>query len=608
MSDTSSPLRPVRRLHRRVLRLTILAAGLLPAAGATAGAATFDVNARIFCPTSVLGPNMWDTAFTTVVTRPCAGIRVVAVDSDPGFDEYCGAGYTDARGRVRFRAECGDTVRPLPDVFLRVEARSAEGFSVGVVDADVLEAIVDVLTHGLDRLEELGSPIPVPDLDGLRLHRTFTWLSPITLQARDRGSLDFGDPIAGAPASGPVSVMSARMFTAAQFTMLRLGAGTRYRPMHFNYTVNAPLPAFTLAFAAYDTVVVDATRTAAPAPALAGSAHEIGHVLYNTYHRDADIGHWVEDCLGTFCFRNSPRCGSVSLGLAWYEGFGDFVRDYVSQIWDWRTFTWIQSPPPPPPPPAPPALRPRPGCALEPAPAPPPPPALPPSRVDMSLQGNVQGLLNNVFFGPVRPGLLAAANPLVAGFSCPDGGAIVRGPLGEPQCDLEVPATCATGTLRIDADGDRDDCLSFVEDPRCARERDRRPNLTCPYDPVRQVNTPFCPVRVARSGRDACATRVPATHALPNGRPRARPDGSPDMMLGAAPSGGQAWFSLPDLDDVMEWVDEAGTDDHRAREYWENRIRPWCRRRDGSLLDRYCHPQRSPSFFGELTTLDPALN
>jgi hypothetical protein len=57
----------------------------------------------------------------------------------------------------------------------------------------------------------------------------------------------------------------------------------------------------------------------------------------------------------------------------------------------------------------------------------------------------------------------------------------------------------------------------------------------------------------------------------------------------------------------MGWVDEAGIDDHRAREYWQRRIRPWCLRRDG-LRDRYCHPVRSPSFFGELTVLDPALN
>ena len=68
----------------------------------------------------------------------------------------------------------------------------------------------------------------------------------------------------------------------------------------------------------------------------------------------------------------------------------------------------------------------------------------------------------------------------------------------------------------------------------------------------------------------------PATHSLGNAMPQPRPDGTPDMTIGRDPTGARAWFSLPDLDEVMDWVNDAGTDGHRASEYWEGWIRPWC--------------------------------
>lgn len=579
---------------RAAWRLVILL-GALAATPLSASAATFDVNATILCPASLTAAGTFNPAFTTAVNRPCAGIRVVAMDSDPGFDEYCGAGYTDARGRVLFRAECGDTIRPLPDVYLRIEGKSLEGFSVGVVETDALDRLVDGLEHAWERFVEDGVPIGIPELDVFRKHQTFAWLSPTSMQVREGGSLGFGALIIGAPGTGAVSVMAGRQYWAAQFAMFRLGAGTRYRPMHFNYTVDAPLPPITLAFTAYDTVVIDFTRSVGPraAAALRSTAHEIGHVLYNTYH--SDNLHWVGDCLGVFCFRNSDRCASVHLDLAWYEGFADFVRDYVHQIWNWPTWSWTTAPPPP-------------GCALEP---PPPPPGV--VAVDMSVEGNVEGLLNNVYFGPVRPALLTAANPTSGGlaFGCPDGITMPSPapPGGNLVCPVTAPVTCATGTLAVDATGARDACRDWVDDPRCARAPNRTsPNFSCPYDPVPQTNPTSCAgVRATVPGRDTCTTLVPATHTLPNGRPRPRPDGTPDMQLGTARTGGQAWFSLPTLDDVVGWVDEAGTDDHRAKEFWDNRIRPWCTRGDGSLRDRYCHPLRSPSFAGELLTLDPAF-
>jgi hypothetical protein len=71
-------------------------------------------------------------------------------------------------------------------------------------------------------------------------------------------------------------------------------------------------------------------------------------------------------------------------------------------------------------------------------------------------------------------------------------------------------------------------------------------------------------------------------------------------------SGAPAWFTLPDLDDVIDWVRAAGTDGHRAREYWTNWIRPWCLVADDTG-SRYCDPTQSPTFLGQLRTLDPGL-
>jgi hypothetical protein len=237
----------------------------------------------------------------------------------------------------------------------------------------------------------------------------------------------------------------------------------------------------------------------------------------------------------------------------------------------------------------------------------------------MSVEGDVEGLLNNVFFGPVRMPINPTSGPLA--FSCPDGSTPLTtapsgmpgGPLGgAPVCPVQVPATCPEGTLLPDVNGLADACSVSVEDRRCAAERRRRgnpANFSCPYDPVVQVQSLRCGggAVVVGSGRDTCPALVPATHSVPAGNPRLRADGSPDMMLGTATSGGLAWFSLPVLDDVVGWVDAAGVDGHRAKEFWLGWIRPWCLRGDGSLRSRYCHPTRSPTFFAELTTLDPAL-
>ncbi|MGH9380416.1 MAG: hypothetical protein ACRD2Z_07365 [Thermoanaerobaculia bacterium] len=624
----------------QALRAIVFLAALLVLGSLPAQAARFTVSARILCPASVVMPGnpaltanplvgsvQIDPSFTRSVNVPCAGIRVVAMDADIGFDGFCGAAYTDSGGRVNFRGDCGDPFRPSPEVYLRIEGRSLNGFSVGIIEPNLIERALDQIVAVWQRFVEDGVPVAVPALDQLRTHQTSEWETPWRRVANG-ASLALGDfaiGMGGNMLAGPQSFMAARQYWATHFTTLRLRAGTRYRPMHFNYTINAPLPDFTSAFTAYDTVVVNFFRNAGgPASvSLNATAHEIGHVLYNTYH--SDNLHWVADCLGFFCFRPHALCGGERLKFAWYEGFANFVQDYAYQQWVWPTWTW---PPPPAPTAVPPAgppplvLIPFDGCAVTGGPTTIPPPPTPPVITGpraMSFEGNVSGLLNNVFFGPVRPQLLTAANPRSGGlaFLCPNGSAPVPAldGSGALECVVAVPATCDRyadhAHLEIDAVGVADRCRYTSENPRCRNAPPGR-NTSCPYDPVVHVGDQPCGGGEIRlPGRDACPVRVPASHTLPNGNPRPRPDGTPDLMLGASATapGGQAWFALPDLDDVMGWVDEtgrAGPRAHRAEEFWRLRIRRWCALPDG-LRDRYCNPTRSPSFFGELTALDAGL-
>ena len=91
----------------------------------------------------LVGSVQFDPSFTRAVNVPCAGIRVVAMDADNGFDEFCGAAYTDSRGQVNFRGECGDLSHPSPEVYLRIEGRSLNGFSVGIIEPNLFERILD---------------------------------------------------------------------------------------------------------------------------------------------------------------------------------------------------------------------------------------------------------------------------------------------------------------------------------------------------------------------------------------------------------------------------------------------------------------------------------
>jgi hypothetical protein len=222
----------------------------------------------------------------------------------------------------------------------------------------------------------------------------------------------------------------------------------------------------------------------------------------------------------------------------------------------------------------------------------------------MHIEGNVQGMLNNIFFGPIRPAQrLAVGQPMPADFTCDAGQRRIVNAAGVVQCESEVPTTCTNGFPEVDGRGNTDQCIQFVPHPNCSP---RRPRQICEI--VDQTVPSLCASgsAVRRPGADACVVTSPATHNLGNAMPQQRPDGTPDMTIGRDPTGVRAWFSLPSLDTVMDWVNDAGTSGHRASEFWENWIRPWCLTPHGQR-PRYCNPNASATFLGELQTLDPAL-
>jgi hypothetical protein len=219
---------------------------------------------------------------------------------------------------------------------------------------------------------------------------------------------------------------------------------------------------------------------------------------------------------------------------------------------------------------------------------------------------------------PAQP--IPGGPPVVPQFTCRAGQTLVPPPRPAPfgsaqQCQLSLPIECERGVLQVDGSGVIDQCSILEESAACRRERERiessdgrTENFQC--ENLEETTLPAgCSMGTAtrRAGRDSCFARVPAIHdKLPNGNPRERPDGSPDAVLGFDLNGAPAWFGLPSLDDVVGWVSAAGANGHRANEFWSGWIRQWCLQRDG-LRDRYCNPNRSPSFRGELNRLDPAL-
>lgn len=554
--------------RKNLLSICLLAWLAIPVA---ATAEEFRTVATIHCPASVTTPAatgipIADTAMTTFTQVPCAGIRVTVMDADPGWDEYCGAAYTDARGQISIPSKCSDTIGGPPDVYLKIEGRSALGFSVGTHDYGFWDLAWDAIVDTAQAIATGGASIPVSFWDFMRSHETFAWIgdemAPTGNGAptADFGPLGIGVPSPGVPALRDISVRSARQLWVAQYSMQRITRGTSQRAMDFDYSVDTPL--FGSPTTLYDTVIVeDDEFVTRPVRMLNATPHEIGHVFYNTLH--SGFLHWTFD--GPDYMTEHNRCDTGHLQtLAWYEGFADFVADWVFNHYDWHAPGWAHAPP----------GR---ACATR----------------GIHIEGNVQALLNEIYFGPIHgftlPGITA---PTPNDFTCPPDATRIELPNGAVECQRTrtTPIDCShpTAFLVVDRTGTTDYC--FIEGPGTP--------------PAWAVAS--CPTGEAlhrQSGRDECRRTwsFPATHTIPGGNPAVRADGSPSEALARTPAGDLMWFQLPALWNFFDWVENRGTDAHRWWEFWEDEILPWCE----AGPPRYCDPSASQSFRTGLTTIAP---
>ena len=561
------------------------------ALGPPARAETFTVAARVLCPASLAG-GVLDSSFTTTPSFvPCAGIRVTAMDSDALWDDYCGAAYTDSQGRVRFSATCGDGDGSPPDIYLKIEGRSALGFSVGTHDYTFWDALVDVLSLGLS----LGATVPFEMVDYLTKHATYAWITGGERAGANNTPIDFGDVCIGAAREtrdrcqihgldrdNPISIFAARQFWAAQYSMQRLRAATSRWPMDFNYTVDSPVGFPTTV---WDTVVVNGNLAInEPARMLTATPHEIGHVIYNTYH--SDNPHWMTDVTDYMTNHDYCEAGHF-MTLAWYEGFANWVRHVAFGRHDWLT-NRLTLP-----------LRTGP-CADAPG---------------FDREGNVTAVLDALYFGPVDNAQRAALDP--AQFSCPAGFTRQQEPTGVVRCQRVSTPTCPPGRglnpnglcarpgFEAVSQGLYDALV------RACRARTERAPGPCPEERVEVGQAASCPPGATRqqvSGGTRCLQTASATSAFPGAAPLPRGDGTPNTILGPAQGGGQRWFRLADFDTLVGFVADAGFRAHRMEEFWNGWIRPWCMANEPDGTVRFCNPAQSPGFvtiFKQATPSNP---
>ena len=587
---------------------------------------TFSVDVKIFCPANLIIGDVADPTFGELANGasqptyvPCAGIRVVALDADYGPDEFCGVGYTDSTGRAAFPAQCSDNLPGggKPNVYLRIEGRSFYGFSVGTHSYGLFDALRAFLTV---TVVPSGAAIPKEVFDYFRSHETYVWELPGEREAADGEVLKysnvcvgdrfpFGDKSACGfrnnldqdPSTMTVSEMAAREFWAAQYSMARLHSGApQHPPMDFNINLDEPFGIGTPT-TLWDTIAITGDRLTGKegARSLAATPHEIGHVLYNSYHSGMDHWFYVD---GTGYMQSHQRCeNGKTLSFAWYEGFANFARDYVFQSYDWPMNSWRQlgdhafsnS-----------MKAPFAGCGS--------------SMVDMHHEGNVQALLNNIFFGPVSDAQLNAIAGLApaVSFTCPAGFTLVNMPDRSILCEHHYQPNCPPAEhLSVDGRGTTDVCrdatssnLSDATFSKLLHSDACESRGQCPESV--ELMCPSGDLIVRRPHRDECIHKQRPTSPIGGIAPVPRPDGSRDLALGIDSTGNNVWFGLPALDDVIEWVRQAGTNAHHPGEFWDGYIRPWCLSTPSSdnFHNYYCNPVKSPNFSSELQQLDPALH
>ena len=663
----------------QALALAALVLAIL-APAAPVHAERFPVSARVFCPASLeldgLGnPTAVDASFAdaSVLWVPCAGVKVRVMDADDEWDDVCAEAYTDSQGRIALGADCSDGLGGgSPDAYLSIEARSAFGFSIGTWDygfwdalADTIEAIgLAVLTNGWSVVIELAGGADFPD--AIVAHETAQWVSEERL-GREATLVDFGDRMMGddfSASAAPATQQEAPLWAAREFwiahrTLAQIRPASTYRPMYFQWTVDHPW--FGAPTTLWDTVIVDAARMSDPNrrdDALQATPHEIGHVIHNRYH--SSYSHWIYADALQYA-KVHMQCASDTLILGWYEGFGNFVEDWV-----FSAVAPSGALPPPLPTSEIGSVRSAGGVDWE--------PFAGCGQSGLALEGNNQAILNRIYHGPLDALYDLTHTPVASEYACPGGMQLELRNGNNWRCVRERTAACALSADRrlIDAQGQADVCeqdpeiglpfqgvvlhtaslgctsaycielpiLSILTGapPPAPTSSSTTVTLTPTHDangdPIpsaptssQPVATPLPPADLAsatrifppdcslysdptatmqfvvRAGADSCVEDGPAAWSPPldPAAPHTiRSDGSSRSVIARNAQGNREWFALPGLGEVIQLIQTSGDGAHRMQEHWDASIGAFCRGSDALGRSWFCNPDRSPVFGSEI--------
>ena len=303
----------------------------------------FTVKTQVYCP-QFLKEGKIDFMYeqSSRVQKPCKGILVQAWDSDPGRDDYCGAAYTDSRGRVSFSGSCGDGWGGgKPDIYLKIIPKSNvySGLSVGTHHFPWYKWVqfgVGITQTISELLNPVSAGIGLAIIsdsvnDWLTGNKTYKW---VTSQKKGGSgwTLNWYGQTIGHSSNGYTSRMTADTYWIARDSILRIGS-SGYSPMNTKFTVDFPSP-FSLKLgnpsAIWRTIIMNEDlfndNFITEARGRRAIPHELGHVLFNRYH--SSWGHWAIDAVEYI--QHHSACQKKSYKFAWYEGYAEFIKNYVS--------------------------------------------------------------------------------------------------------------------------------------------------------------------------------------------------------------------------------------------------------------------------------------
>ena len=313
-------------MSRNTKAVLVLLAGVSLASGAARANADYVVTARFLCPYYVRSSDgEWDTTFSSSQRKflPCYGLHVLVRQPRTFGDSYCGEDYSASDGTVKIHTRLDCT----GNIYLQAEAASLQNFHVGTHSFPWWKVPVDAWLAFLTA----GLIVPGEVYDYLTTSDEFVWNSSSTsVQPGTGDRINFGSFNVG-DEDDHLSRMAADVIPVASLSLQQLRA-SGHLPGPLSFVINHPQ--FGSPSTIWDTIIFndgDARRLDDRGnPILYPSflrtiPHEVGHAAYNPAHSSQD--HWLVDALGYMA--QHRVCQSHGLRFAWYEGFADFIEDYV---------------------------------------------------------------------------------------------------------------------------------------------------------------------------------------------------------------------------------------------------------------------------------------